>query len=77
MATRKLSKILFPVIVLITPSRSAWKVCTIIPGLKMFELWGCLERKVENLSSGDHVLHTTSYLVISPRSQDENGKEMY
>ena len=41
----------------ITPRRSAWKVCIIIPGLKVFEGWWCLKRKVENLSSGSHAPH--------------------
>ena len=34
-------------------------------------------KKIKNISSGSHVLYTTSNLVNSRRCQDEDGEEMH
>ena len=73
-------KILFPVTVIIfsiTPCRSAWKVWMRNPRRKLMRTVWTVKEKIENSSSCALVLHMTSNLIISRRSQDENGKEMY
>ena len=59
----------------ITSSCSAWKLCVHIPEIKFGRTVWIFREKIENLLSGAHIFHTTSYLVIS--SQDKNGKVMH
>ena len=47
------------------------------PRIKLMRTVWTVKEKIENSSSGALVLHMTSNLIISRRSQDENGKEMY
>ena len=47
------------------------------PRIKLMRTVWIFREKIENSSSCALVLHMTSNLIISRRSQDENGKEMY
>ena len=47
------------------------------PRIKLMRTVWTVKEKIENSSSCALVLHMTSNLIISRRSQDENGKEMY
>ena len=47
------------------------------PRIKLMRTVWTVKEKIENSLSCALVLHMTSNLIISRRSQDENGKEMY
>ena len=47
------------------------------PRIKLMRTVWTVKAKIENSSSCALVLHMTSNLIISRRSQDDNGKEMY
>ena len=52
-------------------------MCVYIPEIKLVRMVWIFRDKIENSSSGAHVLHMTSNLIISRRCQDENSKEIY
>ena len=48
-----------------------------IAGIKLAWMVWLFGKKIKNISSGSHVLYTTSKFVNSRRCQEEDGKEMY
>ena len=49
-----------------------------IPGIKLVKtVWIITTEQIENSTSGACVLHTSSNLIISRRSQDEDVKEVH